>query len=56
MKTIKLTEHESIMLETQLNPCREPDYATRITMHRTLAPGQVVGPPQGCTLKIAAKE
>ena len=36
-------------------PCPEPDYSTRITMKRTLAPGQVADPPQNCTLKIETK-
>lgn len=36
--------------------CPEPDRRTRITMQRSLAPGQVAEPPQGCTLKIEAKE
>ena len=35
--------------------CPEPDYSTRITMKRTLAPGQVADPPQNCTLKIETK-
>ena len=37
-------------------PCSEPDYSTRITMQRSLVPGQVAEPPQGCTLKIGVKE
>ena len=36
--------------------CPEPDYSTRITMQRSLVPGQVAEPPQGCTLTIEAKE
>lgn len=36
--------------------CPEPDHRTRITMQRTLAPGQIAEPPQGCTLTIEAKE
>ena len=36
--------------------CPELDRRTRITMQRSLAPGQVAEPPQGCTLKIEAKE
>ena len=34
----------------------KPDYSTRITMQRSLVPGQVAEPPQGCTLKLKAKE
>ena len=37
-------------------PCAEPDYSTRITMQRSLAPGQVAESPQGCTLKMEVKE
>ena len=40
----------------EIIPCPEPDYSTRITMRRTLAPGQVAEPPQGCTLKLEIKE
>ena len=36
--------------------CPEPDYRTRITMQRSLAPGHVAESPQGCTLKIQGKE
>ena len=36
--------------------CSEPEYTTRITMRRLLAPGQIAEPPQGCTLKIEVKE
>ena len=37
-------------------PCPEPDTRPRITMQRTLAPGQVAEPPQGCVLKVEMKE
>ena len=40
----------------EIVPCPEPDYATRITLHRELAPGQVADAPQGCTLRIQEKE
>ena len=40
----------------EMIPCAEPEYRTRIIMQRTLTPGQVAEPPQGCTLKIETKE
>ena len=37
-------------------PCAEPDHSTRITMRRSLVPGQVAEPPMGCTLTLEVKE
>ena len=50
--------HPVACVDKSLNPtvCPEPDSRTRITMRRTLMPGQVAEPPAGCTLKIEVKE
>ena len=40
----------------EMIPCPEPNYSTRITMQRALAPGQVADAPQGCALRIQGKE
>ena len=50
--------HPVACIDKAGNPtvCPEPDRRTVITLYRTLAPGQVAEPPQGCTLKLEVKE
>ena len=50
--------HPVACIDKSGNPtvCPEPDRRTVITLHRTLAPGQVAEPPKECTLKLEVKE